>query len=98
MRPLWHFISPIDYIHDGEEKKQADLLGDLGTPTRALSHWNRRGGAVPKSLLPPRKGRIQMLSWKSTLLCPLWILQTQRQAKNNHFPWWWLLLVWGTAL
>lgn len=35
----WHFISPIDYIRDGEEKEQADLLGDLGKPGKPHHTW-----------------------------------------------------------
>lgn len=35
----WHFISSIDYIRDGEEKEQADLLGDLSTPRKPQHTW-----------------------------------------------------------
>lgn len=76
MRPVWHFISPIDYIHGGEKEKQADRLKALGTPTAPfptgtggrIPGWGQTS-AVPKSLLPQRGQNTDTF-----LLCPLWIL------------------------
>lgn len=60
MRPARHFISPIDYIHDGEDKLTSweTLAHPQGRFSLEQEGEVQAGGevnAVPKSLLPPER-------------------------------------------